>query len=134
MKLKQEWTHAARKVSNMSELPEWVDRRLRIELFSGETLYIWGSSHTFRGRFAAWHPDGFSLSVSKYEVRDCSTEASMWIEGFIRGSEPHPPISGEERATEAWEAAVKVYRETGDMPRTEELGWWQRIRSRLQRR
>jgi len=66
---------------------------------------------------SAYHPDGWEVSVSKFEIEDASEFAWMWIEGFLRGNEPAMPKDNDEEVDAAWEAAVVEFRRTGDLPR-----------------
>src|SRR3954471_12780616 len=96
-------------------LPDDLDERLWIRTSGWHGRgFLGGSSHTFRGRMVAYCPHhGRDFSVSKYEVTEASTEASLWIEGFLRGNEPGPPE--ETKASTSGERSAKscIAPETG---------------------
>lgn len=105
-----------------SQLPNGVDPRLWIIWGDPSTrVYLVGNSHTFPGRMSAYHPDGWEVSVSKFEILEASELAWAWIDGFLRGNEPSAPQDNDEEADLAWEAIVTEFRRTGDLPRP-----WQR--------
>ena len=70
---------------------------------------------------SAYHPDGWEVSVSKFEIQEASEFAWVWIDGFLRGNEPRAPHDNDEEADQAWEAMAVEFRRTGDLLRP-----WQR--------
>src|SRR3982750_1357350 len=98
-------------------LPDDIDPRLKIELANGwGTVFLVGNPHTFRGRMAAWHVDGFDISISKHEIESMTPEAAIWIDGFLAGSEPPPPKSGDEAKERKWDKRPRYYRKNGQEP------------------
>lgn len=97
-----------------TNLPDDVDERLWIRTARCEGQdFLWGNSHTFLGRMEAYCPHRqHDFSVSKYEVTESSSEAAMWMEGFLRGNEPSPPEDDD--ATPAWLAEYAEFHRTGD--------------------
>ncbi len=77
--------------------------------------FLVGNPHTFTGRMAAWCQDQQAeFSVSLSEMTYVSLGASIWIKGFLSGSEPPPPAAGGVSAEAAWEMARQEYRSTGE--------------------
>jgi hypothetical protein len=104
-----------------SDLPEGIDARLAVGTSTiVGTLYLFGSSHSFPGRMAAYHKDGQWLAVSKSEIETATPEAAAWVDGFLAGSEPPPPVSGDELAERGWDESRSIYRRTGELPRRNE--------------
>ncbi len=82
--------------------------------------YLIGNPHTFRGRMWAWCPvHRRTVFVSKSEIESCSPEAEYWIQGFLAGNEPPPPL--DEHGDPAfdspeyarWEAEIRLFHHTG---------------------
>ena len=77
--------------------------------------FLVGNPHTFTGCMAAWCQDQQAeFSVSLSEMTYISLGASIWIKGFLSGSEPPPPAAGGVSAEAAWEMARQEYRSTGE--------------------
>ena len=82
--------------------------------------YLLGNPHTFPGRMFAWCPKKKrSLFVSKSEMESVSKAAAYWIEGFLNGSEPKPPISEDgtpdyvSNEFTDWQRKTALFRESG---------------------
>src|SRR3954466_12159457 len=86
----------------------WGERR--------ERLYLFGNCHTFPGRMAAWHPDGFDLCVSKFEIHEASEQSWAWIDGFLAGNEPAPPDDQDEVQFALWSGSARDFRDRGQWP------------------
>ena len=97
-------------------LPADVD--LDLEFMSthcGGWHFLVGNPHTFTGRMAAWCQDQHTeIAVSLSEMTYISLGANLWIKGFLSGSEPAPPESGNPSAEAEWEAARREYGSTGE--------------------
>jgi hypothetical protein len=111
------WMDRYHNVAN--PLPTGVD--LDLEFMSTHCSgwhFLVGNPHTFTGRMAAWCQDQqVEISVSLREMTYVSLGASFWIRGFLSGSEPHPPAAENPAVDDAWGAARREYRSTGEWPR-----------------
>jgi hypothetical protein len=105
----------------MSDIPKY-DERLWFTI--GEHCagqhFILGNPHTFPGRMMAWCPrKGTSFFFSKREVETASAEAMAWIDGFLAGNEPAPPVAEDgdvdfaSDAYKQWTQEVERFHETG---------------------
>jgi hypothetical protein len=107
----------------MSEIPEYINPKLWFTLKSQPKLKCFFSHnpHTFYGRVGAWglEHDGerVPFCVSKYEISSMSSEAEVWLAGYLKGNEPPPldddyeELGGEE--LEEWRLAATLFHETG---------------------
>lgn len=101
-----------------SDIPEWVDQSL-VFWTKGDPsrCYFEGNSHTYPGRMSAYHEDtGRVFSVSKFEIERLSDGARAWMDGFLVGSEPAPPISEDADEFDEWKMLVQSFRNTGRLP------------------
>lgn len=100
-------------------MPDWVDESLVfwIKDYPARCFFV-GNSHTYPGRMSAWDEDEeCEFSVSKFEIERLSDGARAWMEGFLFGAEPPPPLDGDANERAEWRRRLKVFHETGDLPR-----------------
>jgi hypothetical protein len=84
-----------------------------------------GNPHTFRGRIEAYCPNRkISFAVSLTQMDSMSKNARFWIDGFLCGNEPPPPMDKEgdflppdEAAFKRWEKNISEFRRTGKWKR-----------------
>lgn len=74
------------------DLPADIDARLWIRTAGCDSPdYLFGNPHTFRGRMHAYCPHrNQDFAVSQDEVIESSSEASIWIDGYLIGNEAGP--------------------------------------------
>jgi hypothetical protein len=58
--------------------------------------------------------------MSLNEVLTTSASAATWIDGFLAGSEPPPPDSGDPQDEAEWDRCRQEFRDTGVAPRREQ--------------
>ncbi len=82
--------------------------------------FLLGNPHTFSGRMSAWCPvNQRSFAVSKSEIEEQSEPSKYWIQGFLHGNQPEPPVNEEgdveveSMAFQKWAAASVLFTETG---------------------
>lgn len=82
--------------------------------------YIIGNPHTYTGRMWAWCPlNNRSFFVSKGDMGDMSEMMKYWINGYLHGSEPSPPMNEEgdvdftSLAYKLWQKETALFVETG---------------------
>ncbi len=101
-----------------------IDERLWFTMKEGccpGKHYLLWNPHTFPGRMRAWCPvKRAGFNVSKSEIETCSIEARWWINGFLAGNEPPPPLDadGNQLADDdsrlaRWRDASRHFPETG---------------------
>lgn len=101
---------------NDSELPSFVDGRLRVQLKHEKGWqFLLGNPHTFPGRIEVWHQDGYSFSISKSDISEMSDEAAVWLDGFLCGAEPNPPFTEDAVLEAEWKASRDRFRATGSL-------------------
>ena len=83
--------------------------------------YLIGNPHTFPGRILAWCPiKKIDFCVSKAEMDEISESAQYWLEGFLAGNQPYPPLDDngdvdfESPEYKNWLLEIKEFRKTGD--------------------
>jgi hypothetical protein len=105
-----------------ANLPDDADPRMWFEMdgCEGRHFLMEGNPH-IRGRLYAYCPvKRIETRISKTDITALSDEAAYFVRGFLSGSEPPPPTDDEgllvaDRALiEQWEAAIRVWRETGE--------------------
>lgn len=105
----------------MSDLPQYNEELwFTMGDHCGGRHFILGNPHTFPGRMMAWCPTKqTSFFFSKGEVESASSAAVAWIDGFLAGNEPPPPVDGDgdvdfaSDAYQHWSREVTRFRETG---------------------
>ncbi len=81
--------------------------------------FILGNPHTCPGRMLAWCERKERFFFSKSEVEQCSAESAAWMEGFLAGNKPEPPIGAdgdvefESNEYESWLSKVEAFRRSG---------------------
>lgn len=101
-----------------------LDRRLWFKHRGCTGLhFILGNPHTFPGRMLGWcEQKQRSFFFSKSEVEEASTEAYVWIDGFLCGNEPSAPINEdgdvdfESSEYQSWLNEMEHFRQTGALP------------------
>lgn len=59
--------------------------------------YFLGNPHTVPGRILAWCPEEKrSLFVSLSSIKAMSKVSSYWVQGYLHGNEPAPPVGEHE--------------------------------------
>lgn len=88
-----------------------------------------GNAHTFAGRMGAWSETlNASVTISRSDVREASSEAWAWIEGFLAGNEPElheflgieaseaEVLPDDDPAHRRYDKALAVLHATGSLP------------------
>jgi hypothetical protein len=112
------------KRNNVSKIPNDIDHKLWV-ILKGERkkkCYIYYNPHTFKGRIAVWRNVPFEnngkiqiLYISTNDIARSSVESKYWINGYISGSEPEPPVvsKGNVKRMIFWRKAIKIFHKTG---------------------
>lgn len=79
-----------------------------------------GNPHTYNGRIDAWCPEkGTCFCVSLSEIEDMSEYSKYWINGYLNGNQPEPPIDHEGDVDfdspeyNKWSKETELFIETG---------------------
>jgi hypothetical protein len=106
-------------------IPDDLDPSLWIEVEGvAGRCYLIGNPHTFRGRMYAYS-EGLArdLAVSRADIRNSSTEARYWVEGFLSGNEPDGDqmfgpafLDQDDRLAERWQNALSHFTQAGNWP------------------
>lgn len=82
--------------------------------------YLIGNPHTVPGRMWAWCPkEQCTIFISKADMGKMSKSAEYWVNGFLSGNEPEPPVDEEgdidfkSKAYKAWQRNCRQFTETG---------------------
>jgi len=82
--------------------------------------YLIGNPHTYVGRMWAWCPkEERTFFVSKADMGEMSEQAKFWVQGFLNGHEPDPPVNEdgdvdfESLEYKTWTEAMVFFHETG---------------------
>jgi hypothetical protein len=104
-----------------SGLPDYVDPELWFEIDDCPGRhYLIDDSPGILGRMYFYCPTlRVTTRVSKSEMIASSRATAYFVRGFLAGSQPPPPVDedgllvSDQAVVEAWQAAVKRYRDTG---------------------
>lgn len=84
--------------------------------------YLLGNAHTVKGRVLAWCPvENRSIFVSKADMGRISVKGEYWLQGFLHGNEPGPPLDEYEmpdyssKAATQWRRRCTNFRRTGKL-------------------
>ncbi len=113
--------------------PADLDRRLWFEpgCCSDGAHFLHYNPHTFPGRMGAYcEAHDRTVAVSWSEIERCSSEAELWIRGFLCGNEPQPPLDPEgyeindldDPRWHSWREAIAQFQSSGEWPREAPTG------------
>jgi hypothetical protein len=84
--------------------------------------FVLGNPHTFPGRMLGWCViKNRSFFFSKSSIGECSPETAAWVEGFLAGNEPPPPLNDdgdmdfESAHYKEWLAQMETFRNSGTL-------------------
>lgn len=108
--------------------PDDVDRSLWFEpgCCGAGDHFLHYNPHTFPGRMGAYcEAHDRTFAVSRSEIERCSSEAAIWIRGFLSGNEPPVPLEptgysiddDRDPRYKRWREAISEFRRTGAWPR-----------------
>jgi len=108
--------------------PADLDRRLWFEpgCCKDDVHFLHYNPHGDPGRMGAYcEAQDQSFSVSRSEIERCSSEAEIWVRGFLSGNEPPRPLEPDgfeindldDPRWERWRQGIAEFQRSGAWPR-----------------